>query len=217
MKRPHLMIALVALSSVLPVLGNTTADSWIDKLFKRNDKAQEVVEHPKLPELTVDENLAIPELDKKQKAKAVKLQAIEAERLKKSEGMSVELMRNNEVIHITIAASTLFAPNETTLLDSSDAILRSLLPCLRTPDYYHMLLVMHSDNTGNEEYNYALTTDRVSAIYDWFEINGGCVEYVVPYAAGSFEPIVANNTIAGRAKNRRLEIYLIPAEAMFKK
>lgn len=217
MKRPHLMIALVALSSVLPVRGNTTADSWIDKLFKRNDKAQEVVEHPKLPELTVDENLAIPELDKKQKAKAVKLQAIEAERLKKSEGMSVELMRDNEVIHITIAASTLFAPNETTLLDSSDAILRSLLPCLRTPDYYHMLLVMHSDNTGNEEYNYALTTDRVSAIYDWFEINGGCVEYVVPYAAGSFEPIVANNTIAGRAKNRRLEIYLIPAEAMFKK
>ena len=217
MKRPHLMIALVALSSVLPVLGNTTADSWIDKLFKRNDKAQEVVEHPKLPELTVDENLAIPELDKKQKAKAVKLQAIEAERLKKSGGMSVELMRDNEVIHITIAASTLFAPNETTLLDSSDAILRSLLPCLRTPDYYHMLLVMHSDNTGNEEYNYALTTDRVSAIYDWFEINGGCVEYVVPYAAGSFEPIVANNTIAGRAKNRRLEIYLIPAEAMFKK
>lgn len=217
MKRPHLMIALVALSSVLPVWGNTTADSWIDKLFKRNDKAQEVVEHPKLPELTVDENLAIPELDKKQKAKAVKLQAIEAERLKKSEGMSVELMRDNEVIHITIAASTLFAPNETTLLDSSDAILRSLLPCLRTPDYYHMLLVMHSDNTGNEEYNYALTTDRVSAIYDWFEINGGCVEYVVPYAAGSFEPIVANNTIAGRAKNRRLEIYLIPAEAMFNK
>jgi len=217
MKIPHLMIALVALSSVLPVWGNTTADSWIDKLFKRNDKAQEVVEHPKLPELTVDENLAIPELDKKQKAKAVKLQAIEAERLKKSEGMSVELMRDNEVIHITIAASTLFAPNETPLLDSSAAILRSLLPCLRTPDYYHMLLVMHSDNTGNEEYNYALTTDRVSAIYDWFEINGGCVEYVVPYAAGSFEPIVANNTIAGRAKNRRLEIYLIPAEAMFKK
>lgn len=217
MRGLQLMIALVAMSCVLPVQGNTTSDSWIDKLFKRNDKAQEVVEHPKLPELTVDENLAIPELDKKQKAKAVKLQAAEAERLKKSEGMSVELMRDNEVIHITIAASTLFAPNESTLLHSSDAILRSLLPCLRTPDYYHMLLVMHSDNTGNEEYNYALTTNRVSAIYDWFEINGGCVEYVVPYAAGSFEPLVANNTIAGRAKNRRLEIYLIPAEAMFKK
>lgn len=211
------MIALVALSSVLPVWGNTTADSWIDKLFKRNDKAQEVVEHPKLPELTVDENLAIPELDKKQKAKAVKLQAIEAERLKKSEGMSVELMRDNEVIHITIAASTLFAPNETTLLDSSDAILRSLLPCLRTPDYYHMLLVMHSDNTGNEEYNYAITTERVFAIYDWFESNGGCVEFVVPYAAGAFEPIKPNNTVAGRNANRRLEVYIIPAEQMFAK
>ena len=173
--------------------------------------------HPNLPELTVDENLLIPELDKKQKAKAVKIQEAEAKRLRATEGLDVELIRNNEVIHITIASSRLFAPNETTLLHSSDAILRSILPCMRTPDYYHILLIMHSDNTGNESYNYALTTDRVSAVYDWFEQNGGCVEYVVPYAAGSYEPIAANNTINGRAKNRRLEIYLIPAEAMFKK
>lgn len=191
--------------------------SFIDKLFgKTADTTVQV--HPELAELTVDENLLIPELADKQAIQARKIQKKEAERIEEANSnMIVELIRDKEVIKITIPASQLFAPNDTRLLDASDAILRSLLPCLRTPDYYHVLLVMHSDNTGNEEYNYALTTERVFAIYDWFESNGGCVDYVVPYAAGAFEPIKPNNTVAGRNANRRLEIYIIPAEAMFAK
>ena len=218
MNRRNIIIAVLTGIACLYIPLTATAQSnWIEKLFGSKENTQEVEQHPNLLELTVDENLLIPEIGKKQKQKVCKLQAAEAKRLSDIEGMNVALMREGEVIHITIAASLLFAPNETSLLDSSDAILRALLPCLRTPDYYHMLLVMHSDNTGNESYNYALTTDRVSAIYDWMELNGGCVEYVVPYAAGSYEPIAANNTIAGRAQNRRLDVYLIPAEEMIKK
>ncbi|MBR5843425.1 MAG: OmpA family protein [Bacteroidaceae bacterium] len=219
MKKSNIIIALLAgISFTCMPLVATAQSNWIEKLFGRKDTTQVAeAQHPNLSELTVDENLLIPEIGKRQKEKVCKLQATEAKRLSAVEGIEIELTRDDEVIHITIAASRLFAPNETTLLDSSDALLRSLLPCLRTPDYYHVLLVMHSDNTGNESYNYALTTDRVSAIYDWMEQNGGCVEYVVPYAAGSYEPKTSNNTIAGRAKNRRLEIYLIPAEAMLKK
>ena len=214
MKISNIVISLaICIGSVcMPI---TASGNWIEKLFKRNDTTQTTTaEHPNLSELTVDENLLIPELNNKQRNKVCKLQGAEVKRLENVKDWDIKLMRNDEVIHITIPASQLFAPNSTTLLDSSDAILRTLLPCLRVPDYYHMLLVMHSDNTGNESYNYALTTDRVSAVYEWLEQNGGCVEYVVPYAAGSYEPIAPNNTIAGRAQNRRLEIYLIPAEKM---
>ncbi len=219
MKKSNTVIALLAgIGCTFLPLTATAQSNWIEKLFGRKDTVENVNEqHPNLAELTVDENLLIPEIGNKQKAKVRKLQAAELQRLKAVNGMKAQLMRDDEVIHITIAASLLFAPNETTLLDSSDTLLRSILPCLRVPDYYHMLLIMHSDNTGNESYNYALTTDRVSAIYDWIEQNGGCVDYVVPYAAGSYEPIAHNNSIAGRAQNRRLEIYLIPAEAMIKK
>lgn len=191
--------------------------SFIDKLFGKNKKSVEEV-HPELTELTVDENLLIPELTEKQATQVRKLQKKEAERIEEANSlMAVELIRDKEVIKVTIPASQLFAPNDTHLIDSSDAILRTLLPCLRTPDYYHVLLVMHSDNTGNEEYNYALTTERVFAVCDWFEQNGGCVDYVVPYAAGAFEPVKPNNSVAGRNANRRLEVYIIPAEAMIKK
>ena len=219
MRKSNIFIALLAgIGCTCMPLTATAQSNWIEKLFGRKDSVQTVVEqHPALAELTVDANLLIPEIEKKQKARVCKLQAAEAQRLSAVKGLDVELTRDDEVIHITIAASRLFAPNETTLLDTSDALLRSILPCLRVPDYYHVLLIMHSDNTGNESYNYALTTDRVSAIYDWMEQNGGCVDYVVPYAAGSYEPIASNSSIAGRAQNRRLEIYLIPAEEMIKK
>lgn len=191
---------------------------WIEKLFGGKDSTTIMEGHPDLAELTVDENLLIPELTPRQQKKVVIQQENEIKRLKQSHAnMRITTLRNDEVIHITIPASQLFAPNSTELLTTADGILRSLLPCLRTPDYYHMLLVMHSDNTGNEEYCYALTTERVYAVYDWLEQNGGCIDYVVPYAAGSFEPLKPNNSIEGRAQNRRLEIYLIPAEAMIEK
>lgn len=192
------------------------ASQGIEDLFKRKKDTSEAV-HPDLSSLTVDENLLIPELTKKQKTQARKIQKNEAERLEKTNGLEVELLRDEEVIHITIPASLLFAPNETQLLGSSDPLLRAILPCMRIPDYYHILLIMHSDDTGNEEYNYNLTTERVSSIYDWFDNFGECVDYVVPYAAGSAEPIAPNNSVKGRHSNRRLEVYIIPAEAMFKK
>ena len=215
-RRTTLIALLVTICSTTITQYAVGQERWIDKLFKKSSTETTAEEHPELPELTVDENLLIPELTDKQATQARKIQKREADRLQENK-LNVELIRDNEVIKVTIPSSQLFAPNTTKLLDSSDKVLRALLPCLRTPDYYHILLVMHSDNTGNEEYNYALTTERVFAIYDWFEGNGGCVEYVVPYAAGSFEPTKPNNTVTGRNANRRLEVYIIPAEAMFAK
>lgn len=216
-KKRYIIALLTALCCATISPDAIAQDRWIDRLFKKSTTNKTPETHAVLSELTVDENIRIPELSEKQAALARKIQKQEAARLKQNNIGNIEWLRNDEVLRITIQASQLFAPNETGLLDTSDATLRAFLPCLRTPDYYHMLLVMHSDNTGNEDYNYALTTERVSAVYDWFESNGGCVEYVVPYAAGSFEPIKPNNTTAGRDANRRLEIYLIPAEAMFAK
>ncbi len=193
---------------------------WIEDLLNENisfelDNIAPEDAHPDLIYLTVEENLAIPELTKKQQAKAREKQATEVARLKKVEGLEVETMRNGEVIHVTILSSLLFVPNETTLKYSCDTYLRALLPFLRIEDYYHVLVVVHSDNTGDEEYSFALTSDRSIAIIDWLEDNGGNVKYVIPYAAGNVEPRSNNNTIEGRNLNRRVEVFIIPAEAMF--
>ena len=73
---------------------------------------------------------------------------------------------------------------------------------------------MHSDDTGSEAYSLDLTRARARAVRDWFTRNGGNTDFVVIYEAGAFDPIASNETLEGRARNRRLDIYLIPGEKM---
>lgn len=220
MRKKHLLVTILLLCFTCTLLPDVYAEggfkSWVSTLFKKNTEKTDVAEHPDLTALTVEENLEIPEVPGKEATRIRSIQKTEAERLKATKGIKIELLRDNEVIRITIPASSLFAPNDTLLFTNADILLRPLLQCLRTPDYYHVLLVMHSDNTGNEAYTYNLTTQRVLAVFDWFDRNGAVTDYVIPYAAGSHEPLVPNNSTENRNRNRRLEIYLIPAEAMLK-
>ena len=72
---------------------------------------------------------------------------------------------------------------------------------------------MHSDDTGSKAYTVRLTRSRVNAVYDWFDANGD-VDYIVPYALGSNDPLNANDSMEKRRKNRRLEIYIVPNDVM---
>jgi len=164
-------------------------------------------------ELSLDENLATPEIkNDKQADKIQDFQYDMAVAFKKS-NYDVEVMRDDEVIVITIPASQLFDPNDTVVNKLGEAQLKPFLRMLKNPGFYKMLLVMHSDNTGSAEYTLNLTRQRVNAIFDWFDENGS-VDYVVPYALGETDPIVDNNSIENRKTNRRLEIYLVPEKVM---
>jgi outer membrane protein OmpA-like peptidoglycan-associated protein len=122
-------------------------------------------------------------------------------------------MRDNEVIVVTIPAGQLFGPNDTILSNLGKTSLKPMLQYLQNPGFYKMLLVMHSDNTGSDAYTLELTRSRVNAVFDWFEDNG-TVEFVVPYALGDTDPLVDNNSMVNRKRNRRLEIYLVPDNVM---
>ena len=171
-------------------------------------------------ELSLDENLATPEIkNDKQADRIQEFQYDMAIAFKKS-NYAVEVMRDDEVIVITIPASQLFDPNDTVVNSVGEALLKPFLRVLKNPGFYKMLLVMHSDNTGSSVYTLNLTRQRVNAIYDWFDKNGS-VDYVVPYALGDTDPvvdennnIVENNSVENRKRNRRLEIFLVPEKTM---
>ena len=164
-------------------------------------------------ELSLDENLLLPEIKNEKHAdKIQEFQYDMAVAFKKS-NYDVEIMRDDEVIVITIPASQLFDPNDTVLNKLGEEQLKPFLRMLNNPGFYKLLLVMHSDNTGSSEYTLNLTRQRVNAIFDWFEENGS-VDYVVPYALGETDPIVDNNSVESRKTNRRLEIFLIPEQTM---
>lgn len=164
-------------------------------------------------DMSLDENLMTPDIkNDKQVDKIQDFQYDMAVAFKKS-NYDVEIMREGEVIVVTIPASLLFEPNDTVLTKLGETQLQPFLRMLKNPGFYKLLLVMHSDNTGSSEYTLNLTRQRVNAVFDWFDENGS-VDYVVPYALGETDPIVDNNSVESRKRNRRLELYLVPEKTM---
>lgn len=127
---------------------------------------------------------------------------------------TVEAFRNKEVLLITIPAHLLFAPNSTDLSAGAEEYLIPLKRYLKDPDMFRVVLVMHTDNTGSEEYRDLITTERVEAVFDWFEDNVEDTRYLFAYALGDDMKLVPNDSMENRAKNRRLEIYLVPGSKM---
>ncbi|MCM1152809.1 MAG: OmpA family protein [Muribaculum sp.] len=127
---------------------------------------------------------------------------------------NVESYRNKEVLVVTIPAHLLFGPNETELLATAADYLTPIKRYLRDADMYRVLLVMHTDNTGSEQYRDEITEDRVDAVFDWFDNSGADTRYLFSYAMSDEMPLVKNDSMQNRDKNRRLEIYLMPGKKM---
>ncbi len=177
----------------------------------------------RVPELDAMSNEElITSLDLGKHAQAVRdAQSKEAKKLinstyKPADGCNVETYRGGEVIIISIPAHLLFEPNGTGLMPEADLWLKPMkkYAMASKPDYFRMLLVMHTDNTGSPEYTDELSLKRVDAIFERMAELGFDTSYIFPTAAGATDPIKPNNTVAGRDANRRLEVYLIPGKEM---
>lgn len=192
----HIIISVLALLTLLcPQTLN--AKDYLDDIY----------------DMSLDENLATPVIKNSKQADKIQDFQYDMAIAFKRTNYEVEIMRNDEVIVITIPASQLFEPNDTVLSPLGETQLKPFLRMIKNPGFYKMILVMHSDNTGSSEYTLNLTRQRVNAIFDWFDENGS-VDYVVPYALGENDPVVDNNSVENRKRNRRLEIYLVPEKTM---
>ena len=69
-------------------------------------------------------------------------------------------------------------------------------------------IVGHTDSTGGDALNERLAVDRASAVRDYLSSRGVATSRVSVQGRGAREPVATNNTDAGRAANRRVEIFL---------
>lgn len=178
--------------------------------------AQKVASDIPITSMTLEENLAIPKVNSKQKEALRNYMRREAQALAKM-GYTVETDRNGEVIVVTLPASQLFLPNETSLTPSGIKKLEPLLSYLKAVNRFKLLAAMHSDNTGSENYKEQLTTARVDAVMHYIHANAEYPAQAVGYAMADDEPLRPNTTRANREKNRRLEIYIVPGTALLER
>lgn len=73
---------------------------------------------------------------------------------------------------------------------------------------YKALFEGHTDNAGDETANQKLSQDRVDAVKAYFVSKGISADKIVTKGFGSARPKYKNDTAAGRAKNRRVELFM---------
>ncbi len=69
-------------------------------------------------------------------------------------------------------------------------------------------MVGNTDNTGQPAYNQTLSVNRAQSVTSFLAQEGVPPQRLSAQGVGETQPIADNNTEAGRAQNRRVEIYL---------
>jgi outer membrane protein OmpA-like peptidoglycan-associated protein len=72
-------------------------------------------------------------------------------------------------------------------------------------------IVGFADTTGNTERNRSLSERRANAVIGYLVMkhNMPLQRLIQPFGYGDSKPVAANNTAAGRAQNRRVEIKIL--------
>ncbi|MDF1715324.1 MAG: OmpA family protein [Antarcticimicrobium sp.] len=71
-------------------------------------------------------------------------------------------------------------------------------------------VVGHTDSEGEAAYNIGLSKRRANAVADILQAGGVSYDRIVTIGRGEEEPIASNLTAEGKARNRRVEIVMIP-------
>ncbi|HQT82133.1 MAG: hypothetical protein B7Z60_07345 [Ferrovum sp. 37-45-19] len=114
---------------------------------------------------------------------------------------------------ITLSADALFDFDKSVLKPQGKAAIDRELTKIK--DHHHSLdaiktikIVGYTDSVGSKQYNLKLSLRRAEAVKSYLVKNGLAAEMIQVSGLGMADPVDTNSTKAGRAKNRRAEIYI---------
>jgi outer membrane protein OmpA-like peptidoglycan-associated protein len=97
--------------------------------------------------------------------------------------------------------------NRATLNSQSNAALKTIADLLRRQPQWRLGIEGHTDNVGSDSYNNDLSTRRAAAVKSALVGDFGVAADRLSSAGfGARRPVETNDTIAGRARNRRVEL-----------
>lgn len=129
-------------------------------------------------------------------------------------GAQVESINDGQAIKVTFESGILFATNQSTLNSASQSSLTSFANSLKTHPDTDIQIQGHTDSTGSDAINNPLSEKRAQAVYNFLQSKGISGNRMTSQGFGSTQPVADNSTTAGKAQNRRVEIYILPNEKM---
>jgi outer membrane protein OmpA-like peptidoglycan-associated protein len=141
------------------------------------------------------------QMDKKEE----KLRQIASER----DAREMEVVRVREdLLRISVSSEASFDFNRAEVKPEFKPTLNKVADVLYNEPNQRIRVVGHTDSQGSDEYNQGLSERRAQATASYLISQGVASSQVAVEGRGESEPRADNSTAAGRAQNRRVEIFL---------
>lgn len=141
-----------------------------------------------------------------------------AEAAAKVDNATVETVtdaNNLTAVKVTFDSGLMFDTNKYALKANAKANLKEFAAVLNEFNDADVAIFGHTDSTGSDAINDPLSVNRANAVADYLlSLGVSPTQLKSIVGKGSKEPVADNSTAAGRAENRRVEIFLYASEAM---
>lgn len=112
---------------------------------------------------------------------------------------------------VTLDSMSLFDSGRAQLKPGSTRAMVGALEMIKAHQDKRILVAGYTDNVGIPDSNLKLSIARAGAVRDWLtDVSGIAATQFAIQGYGDTRPIASNETQEGRAKNRRVEITLVP-------
>lgn len=125
-------------------------------------------------------------------------------------GTGVNVVRDGDNITLDMPAAITFGFDSYALRPQSHGVLDRVADTLREYDQTIIEVAGHTDSVGTQAYNQRLSEQRAQSVASYLGGRGINGQRMIVTGAGPNYPIASNATDEGRAKNRRVEITLVP-------
>jgi len=140
-------------------------------------------------------------------SKHMEKQKAEMEQATQGTGVSVSQTADNQ-LKLDIPSDVSFDTNRYDIKPNLRPILDQFATTLNQNPVTMVTIIGHTDSTGTDAINNPLSVNRAASTRDYLVARGVAGNRIAIDGRGSREPIADNNTVDGRAKNRRVEVFV---------
>ena len=125
-------------------------------------------------------------------------------------GTGVTVTRMGDNITLNMPSNITFALNSADLNAQFFNALDGVSMVLKEYDKTVIEVAGHTDSSGSDQYNQALSERRAQAVAGYLGSHGVKTQRLITIGAGETHPVASNDTEAGRSQNRRVELTIVP-------
>ncbi len=129
------------------------------------------------------------------------------------QGTGVSVTRMGDNITLNMPGNITFKTDSSDLNGDFFAVLNSVSLVLKEYEKTIVEVAGHTDNTGEDAYNQALSERRARTVAQFLASKGVMDQRIITVGAGETRPVANNGTAEGRQANRRVELTLAPITA----